>query len=107
MFGTFWSLYSSSKTIREDLTIARCMIAVERLKDYVVATLRIRCPVPGAVKCDEDAMTVPSRKLFLVVTHHGIRRPVRWKGSHWCEFIRANAYGFAPIPSVFRREHEF
>src|SRR6516165_8618763 len=107
MFCAFRSLLCSRETIRENLAVTRCMIAVERLKDYVVATLCVRCPVPGAMKCNENAVTVPRRELLLVIFHHGIRRPVGRKSSYGSEFARANTHGFAPVSSVFRREDQF
>src|SRR5215470_3230913 len=83
------------------------MSAVERLKDHVVAALRIRRPIPGTMKCDEDTVAVPPGKLLLVVPHHVIRRPVCGKRGYRRELVRTNAYGFAAIASVFGRQHQF
>src|SRR6516225_6047466 len=107
MFCAFGGLPCSREAVRENLAVTRCMIAVERLKDYVVTTLCVRCPVPGTMKCNENTLTVPLRELLLVIPHHGIRCPVRRKGSYGCEFVRANTHGFAPVSSVFRCEHQF
>src|SRR6516164_8140118 len=46
MCGSVGSLYRPRKTIGEDLAIARCMVAVEWLKNDVVAALRVGCPIP-------------------------------------------------------------
>src|SRR5215469_9931984 len=107
MLCTFRSLIPSRETLCENLAITRCMLSLERLKDYVVATLRIGCSIPGTVKCDENTVTVMRRELFLLITHHRVRRPVGRKGSYGRAFARANADCLAPVASVFRRKHQF
>src|SRR4029077_7540856 len=44
--SAFGSLLCSRKTVGEDLAIARWVLAVQRLKNYVVAPLRIWSAVP-------------------------------------------------------------
>src|SRR5439155_11771654 len=41
MRGTVWSLYRSRETVGENLAIARCAVAEEWLKNYVIAPLRV------------------------------------------------------------------
>src|SRR5260370_42688891 len=46
MLGPFRSFYSSGKTVCEDFATARGARTGERLEHYVVATLRVRRPIP-------------------------------------------------------------
>ncbi len=55
---------------------------------------------------DEDAVTIARRKLFLVVAHHRIRRPMSGKYRSGGNFVRAYADRFS-VAAVFRRQNEF
>ena len=46
MGGALRSLYRTGKTVGEDFAIPGGLITIERLKDYVVACLCVRGPIP-------------------------------------------------------------
>ena len=46
MRGSFRRLHRSRKAVGENLALAGCPVAAERLKNYVVAALRVGSPVP-------------------------------------------------------------
>src|SRR5882762_1641892 len=79
MCGFGRRLHRSRETIRKYFALAGCAVPGERLKNHVVATLGIGRAIPRPVEGDEDAVTVARRKLFLVVAHHRIRRPMGGK----------------------------
>src|SRR6185369_7752661 len=106
MFSTFRSLHCSCETIREDLAVCRYMIAVQRLKNYVISALSIRRPVPRSVKGYEDAGVVSRGKFVLVIARHRVGCPMSWKGSNWRELGGANANSFAAIAAIFRCEYQ-
>jgi hypothetical protein len=95
----------SSKAIGKDLALAGRVIATERLEDDVISALRIWSPIKRAVKRYEHAFLIARRKLFFIVAHHAIGRPVRGEHSDWNHFIRANAYFFA-ITAVLGRQNQ-
>src|SRR5258708_11311241 len=102
MLGFRRRLYRSRETIRKYLALTGGVVCAERLKNYVVATLGIWCSIPGAVEGDEVAAPIPGRELFLVVTHHCIRRPVGGIDCDGSDFVCAYGDGFA-VAAVFRR----
>src|ERR1700690_2853118 len=107
MFGALGSSYSARKTVREDFAVAGRMIACQRLKDDVVAALRVGRPVPRTVEGDEYAITIAGWKLVLVVMHKRIRRPMGRKRRYRRELVRARANRLAAITTIFRRKHQF
>ena len=78
---------------------------MKRLKNHVVATLRIWRSVPRAVESDEDAAAIVRRKLFVVVTHHGVRRPMGGILCDRTDLVRTYADGFA-VAAVFRSQNQ-
>src|SRR5947208_439441 len=46
MCGAVWSLYRPRETVGENLAIARCAVADEWLKNYVIAALRVWRTIP-------------------------------------------------------------
>ncbi len=105
MRGSCRRFDGSSKAIGKDLALAGRVIASQRLEDDVISALRIWSPIKRAVKCYEHAFLVARRKLFFIVAHHAIGRPVRREYSDWGRFIRANAYFFA-ITAVLGRQDQ-
>src|SRR6185312_308272 len=65
--------------IGEYLALAGRLAAGQSLIDDVVASLRIRRPIPRAVECNEYAVAVVGWKFLLVVERHAVRRPMRGK----------------------------
>src|SRR2546426_11219693 len=46
MCGAVWSLYRPRETVGENLAVARCAVAEEGLKNYVIAALRVWRTIP-------------------------------------------------------------
>src|SRR5437762_8028392 len=65
MFGFLRRLHRSRKTVCKYFALAGRAVAGERLKNYVVAALRIWRPIPRTVEGDEYAVTVAGGELFL------------------------------------------
>ena len=107
MSCSLWSHYRSRKSIRENFAIAGGMVAGERLKDDVVTALGIRRAIPGTMKGDEHAIAIAGWKLFLVVMHHRVRRPMGGKYRDRSELMRAHADRLAAVATIFRRQHQF
>src|SRR5580700_2535936 len=82
------------------------MATRHRLKHDVVATLRIRRPVPRSVKRDKYAVAIALRKLLPVVVHHAVRCPMRGKSRRRCELACAYT-ALLPITTIFRRQNQF
>src|SRR6185369_14862504 len=106
MFRTFRTLDGSCETVRENLAASRYVIAIEWLKNYVVPTLGVRCPIPRSVKRDENTVPVPRGKFAFVVTGHRVWCPMSRKSCDRRELAGANADSFAAIASIFRCEHQ-
>src|SRR5215475_2975090 len=77
MRRAFGGLHGSRESVRENLAIASGLLAVHRLEDDVVAALRIRRTVPGAVEGDEESVAIARRELLTVIVEQCVRRPVR------------------------------
>src|SRR5439155_18057302 len=107
MLGPFRSFYSSGKTVCEDFATARCAHTGERLEHYVVATLRVRRPIPRTVECNENTLAIPARKPFLIVASHPVRSPMRRESGDGSDPGRTNPHALASIAAVSRGEHQF
>src|SRR2546425_7309865 len=77
MGGLSRLLHGSREPVGEDLVASRGLPVRERDEHDVVAALREGCAVPRAVKGDERAAAVVSRKLGAVVEDERVRRPMR------------------------------
>src|SRR5579859_5606576 len=105
MLGRLRSL-DSRKAIGEYLARAGRSIAVQRLKDNVVAALRIRCTIPGTMEGDEHAGPVVSGKLLLIIEHCAIGSPMRGKGCYGSDLAGADTSILTPVAAVFRSQHQ-
>src|SRR5690349_13060181 len=105
MFSFGRRLHRSCETIRKYFASAGCSIPSEPLKNHVVTLLCIGRTIPRPVEGDEHAIPVARWKLFLVVPHHRIWRPMRRKFRSRTNLVRANA-NFLAVSTVFRRENQ-
>src|SRR6266446_8345136 len=105
MFGFGWRLHRSRETIRKYFALGGCAVPGEGLKDYVVATLRIWRAIPRPVEGDENTVTVARRKLFPVVAHHCIGRPMGGKRRRGSNLVRAYADRFG-VATVFGSQNQ-
>src|SRR5437764_14145307 len=55
---------------------------------------------------DEDSVAIAGWKLFPVVAHHAVRRPVGGKCGNRSDLVRARAHPFAAVTPVLGREDE-
>src|SRR6202035_383802 len=53
---------------------------------------------------DENALAIARRKLFSIVMHCAVRRPVRGKGGSRGKFVRAHPHCFAAVATVLWRK---
>src|SRR5262249_24847937 len=106
MIGFVGSFDRASKTVRENFALARGAVAFQRLKDHVVALLRIRSAIPGTVECDEYAISIARWELPLVIANHRVRSPMRGKSRRWWELVRALTRFLSTIGPVLRGEHQ-
>src|SRR3984893_1586749 len=100
------SLDRSRETVGKYLARTRRAIAVQRLKHDVVATLGIRCSIPGTVEGDEHAAAVTRRKLLVVIEHCAVRTPMRWESCNRSNLVGAHAHFLAPVSAVFRGQQQ-
>src|SRR5262249_45093743 len=90
---------------REDNEIARCFAIPERLKDDIVAALRLGRAVPRAVKRPKGAALITAGEGLAGVDQKIVRRPMTRKSRHRPLPLRAPAHGLA-IAAIFRRLHK-
>src|SRR5215831_6563566 len=107
MLGPFRSFYSSGKTVCEDFATARGARTGERLEHYVIATLRVRRPIPRTVECNENTLAIACRESFLIVASHPVRSPMRRESSDGSDLGRTNPHALASVAAVFRGKHQF
>src|SRR5580698_5803070 len=106
MCGAGGILVGARETVGENLASARRAFTLKRLENHVVALLRVWRAIPRAMKGDEDSVAIAGWKFVLVVTHHGVRRPMGGKGGNRSNLARANTHLFAAIAAVFGRKNE-
>src|SRR5580693_5616664 len=98
-------LLGSCKTVGKNLTFSGRLVARQRLKNDVVARLRIGRTIPRTVKRDEYAVAVARRELLLVIERHSVRRPMRRKIRDGDGLLGAFAAALA-VAAVLRSEHQ-
>src|SRR6202043_841115 len=79
MLGLAGRLRRPGESVSKYLALPRCAIARQRPEHHVVAALGVGRPIPRSMERDEDAVTVVSRELLLLVQRHRVRRPVGGK----------------------------
>src|SRR6476661_1626844 len=96
----------AGEALREDLEVARRLLAGERLERHVARLLRQRRAIPRSVERDERAVAILRGELIARVEHHVDRREVRGEGGDRRREARA-ASGFLAVAAVFRIEQVF
>src|SRR5581483_8279463 len=106
MRGLTRLLVGAREAVGED-HVRTCGFTVgERLEYQVVAALRKRRTIPGAVEGDERATVVSLGKLAASVDDHIIRCPVGREGRHRGQLVGTFADGLAAVAAVLGREHQ-
>ncbi len=106
MLRTLWSLDGPGEPVGEYFARTRRAIALQGLEHHVVAALGIGRPIPGTVEGNEHPVAVMSGKLLMVIEHCAIGGPMRGEGRDRTRFAGADTNLFAPVPAVFRGQHE-
>src|SRR5580692_630620 len=105
--GAAGVLVGAGEAVREDDEVARGLAVGKRLEDDVIALLRQRRAVPGAVEGDEGAALVGLGERRAVVDQESVRRPVAGEGSDGRLLLRADAHRLAAVAAVFGRQDQF
>src|SRR5207245_8101099 len=98
-------LFDAREARREHLVrAARHALVVEGYEGHVVALLRLRRAVPGAVERDEGTAPVLRRELLSGIERHLQRRPVRGEGDEGFGVL-ARLGALEVVAAVLGRDH--
>jgi hypothetical protein len=95
-----------SKAIRKDNKGTGRVTISHWLENDIVALLSKRRAIPGSVKGDERAASIPCRKLRAMVDREVIGCPMAGKSGYGATPFRADALRLAAVAAIFGGEHE-
>src|SRR6202011_400204 len=110
---TGWAVRSTSglfhrscEAVSEHNKVTRSLAASHGLEHHVVAALRGRRAVPGAVECDEGAIAIGRRELAVGDNKKVVRSPMRRKERNRRGSLRAQTDCLAAIAAVLGPEDQ-
>src|SRR5260221_131984 len=104
--GAAGVLIGAGEAVGEDDEVARDLALGEGLEDDVVAVLRQRRAVPGAVEGDEGASLIGLGEGRAVIDQEIVRRPVPGEGRDGRLLLRADAHRLAAVAALFGRQDQ-